>query len=135
MGPRGLPNGGTASVPLDAGRLVLILLTVWSLAMILPAFQRIFDELGSLGITVNNDGVVTDVVSPFRSAVESPAAISGILPGDRLDLRAMRCIPVENLQCFSLVAVLGGSGGMQAVLLNRQATLVIARPRANLPAP
>jgi hypothetical protein len=125
MGSWGLPKGGTASVRFGVGRLPLILLTAWSIAMIVPAFQRIFDELGSLGITVDNDGVVTSVVSPFRSAGESPAAISGIVPGDRLDLRAMRCIPVASPQCFSLVAVLGGSGGMQAVLPNRQATLVI----------
>jgi hypothetical protein len=125
MGSGSLPNGGTASVRFGAGRLLLILLTAWSIAMIVPAFQRIFDELGSLGITVDNDGVVTDVVSPFRSAGESPAAISGIVPGDRLDLRAMRCIPIGSLQCFSIVTVLGGSGGMQALLLNRQATLII----------
>jgi len=125
MGSRGLPKGGTASVRFGVGRLPLILVAAWSIAMIVPAFQRIFDELGSLGITVDNDGIVTDVISPFRSAGESPAAISGIVPDDRLDLRAMRCIPVASRQCFSLVAVLGGSGGMQAVLLNRQATLIV----------
>lgn len=108
-----------------AGRIFLILLAAWALAMIVPAFQRIFDQLGSFGLTLDNDGVITDVVSPFASAAKSPAAMAGIARGDRLDLRAMRCIPLRTPQCYSLVAVLGGAGGMQAVLPDRQITLTL----------
>jgi hypothetical protein len=131
MGP--FPNRGVTGARFSAGRLLLILLAAWSITIIVPAFQRIFDELGSLGITVDNNGVVTDVLSPFRSVSKSPAAINGIAVGDRLDLRAMRCVPIDAPPCFSMVAVLGGSGGMQAVLLDRQATLVI-RPASGGPA-
>jgi hypothetical protein len=107
------------------GRLLLVLLTLWALAMIVPGLQRVFDSVASFGLSVDNDGVVTDVLTPFRSAAESPAAAAGIVPGDRIDLRAMRCIPLNTPQCASLVALLGGLGGMQSALPHRQITLRI----------
>ena len=108
-----------------AGRVLLIVLAFWALAMVVPALQRVFDSLDSYGLSVDNDGIVTDVVTPFPSAEDSPAAAAGITPRDRVDLKAMRCIPPGTTQCASLVAVLGGLGGLQATLPNRQVRLTI----------
>jgi hypothetical protein len=108
-----------------AGRLILVVLALWALAMIVPGLQRVFDSLDSFGLSVDNDGIVTDVLTPFRSAADSPAAAAGIVAGDRIDLKSMRCIPLGTPQCASLVAVLGGLGGAQSVLPHRQVTLTI----------
>jgi hypothetical protein len=119
------PQKDGASSPSTAGRLLLIALTFWALAMIVPGFQRVFDSLGSFGLSVNNDGVVTDVVAPFQSPAESPAAIAGIVPGDRIDLKSMRCLPPNTPQCASVVTILGGLAGLQGALTGRQITLNI----------
>jgi len=108
-----------------AGRLILGALTFWALVMIVPGLQRVFDSLDSFGLSVDNDGIVTNVLGPFRSVGDSPAAAANITVGDRIDLKAMRCIPPGTPQCVSLVAVLGGLGGMQAVLPHRQIVLTI----------
>jgi len=68
-------------------------LTLWALAMIVPGLQRVIDSLSSFGLSVDNDGIVTGVLAPFHYAADSPAAAAGIVPGDRVDLKAMRCIP------------------------------------------
>ena len=94
--------------------------------MITPGLYRAYDPLASFGLTVDNDGVVVDVVAPFKTATKSPAAAAGIVPGDRVNLWEMRCIPIRTPQCQSLVAVLGGLGGMQSVMPGRQITLVMA---------
>jgi hypothetical protein len=107
------------------GRVFLVLLTVWALAMISPGLQRVIDSLGSFGLSVDNDGNITDVVAPFTSSAESPASVAGIVPGDRIDLKAMRCIPIHTPRCASLVSVLGGFGGTQFALPDRQITLEI----------
>jgi len=107
------------------GRFLLFLLTLWALAMIVPGLQRVIDSIGSYGLSVDNDGFVTDVVSPFPSAANSPAAAAGIVPGDRIDLKAMRCIPIDAPQCASLVSVLGGLGGTHFALQGRKITLAI----------
>ena len=93
--------------------------------MIVPGLQRVIDSLSSFGLSVDNDGIVTGVLAPFHSAADSPAAATGIVPGDRVDLKAMRCIPPGTPQCASLVAVLGGLGGMQAALSNHHITLTL----------
>ncbi len=93
--------------------------------MIVPGLQRVFDSLGSFGLSVNNDGVVTDVIAPFHSAAESPAAIAGIVPGDRIDLKAMRCLPPNTPQCASLASILGGLAGLQGTLTGRVITVRI----------
>ena len=93
--------------------------------MIVPGLQRVIDSLSSFGLSVDNDGIVTGVLAPFHSAADSPAAAAGIVPGDRVDLKAMRCIPPGTPQCASLVAVLGGLGGMQAALSNHHITLTL----------
>jgi hypothetical protein len=120
------------SSPLNRGRVFLVLLTAWALAMISPGLQRVIDSLGSFGLSVDNDGNVTDVVSPFRSATASPASVAGIVPGDRIDLKAMQCIPIDTPPCASLVSVLGGLGGTQFALPDRQITLEVI-PRAGGP--
>jgi hypothetical protein len=107
------------------GRFLLVVLTLWALAMIVPGFHRVFESLDSFGLSVDNDGIVTDVLTPFYSPADSPAAGAGIVPGDRIDLRAMRCIPPGTPQCASLVTILGGLGGMQAVLPHTQITLML----------
>ncbi len=110
---------------MSAGEIFLILLTVWAVAMIAPGLQRVIDSLGSFGLSVDNDGNITDVVAPFPSPAESPAAAAGIVPGDRIDLKAMRCIPVNTPRCASLVSVLGGLGGAQFALPDHQISLEI----------
>jgi hypothetical protein len=117
---------------LSVGRVFLILLTVWALAMIAPGLQRVIDSLGSFGLSVDNDGTIIDVVAPFPSPAESPAALAGIVAEDRIDLKAMRCIPFHTPQCASLVSVLGGLGGTQFALPDRQITLEII-PRSGGP--
>jgi hypothetical protein len=108
-----------------AARLVLIVLTLWALAMIAPGLQRVFDSLDSFGLSVDNDGIVTDVVAPFQSPTDSPAAAAGIVPGERIALKTMRCIPPDTPQCASLIAILGGLGGMHATLQHSQINLSI----------
>ena len=100
--------------------------------MISPALQRVIDSMGSFGLSLDNDGIVTSVVAPFQSAADSPAAAAGIFPGDRVDLKAMRCIPLDTPQCASLVTVLGGLGITQSVVLHRHVTLTIL-PRSGAP--
>src|SRR5271156_4106160 len=100
--------------------------------MIVPGLQRVIDSMGSFGLSLDNDGIVTSVVAPFQSAAESPAYAAGIVPGDRLDLKAMRCIPLDTPQCASLVAVLGGLGVTQSVVLHRHVTLTI-QPSSGAP--
>src|SRR5580693_1892119 len=95
--------------------------------MIVPGLQRVFDSLDSFGLTVDNDGVITGVLAPFASPNDSPAAAAGITPGDRVDLKSMRCIPadINTLQCASLLALLGGLGETQAALPHSQITLTL----------
>jgi hypothetical protein len=107
------------------GRWLLIALAFWALAMILPDFYRVFGPLGSFGLIVDNDGRVVDVVGVFDSAADSPAAQAGIVVGDRIDLQAMRCVPLDSHHCRSLLSVIGGLGGSQAVLPERQVELHI----------
>ena len=128
MGSRRIPRHTGQGNLTIGGRILLLALTVWALAMIVPGLQRVIDTVGSFGLTVDNDGVIEDVVAPFASAAQSPAAEAGITAGDRIDLKAMRCIPPGTEQCKSLVAVLGGLGGMQSALLEREITLTI-QPR------
>ncbi len=111
--------------PIGWRRVLLVVLTLWALAMIVPGLYRLFDPLGTIGLSADNDGVVSDIISPFASAQDSPAAVAGIVPGDRIALQAMRCVPLGTPQCSSLVAILGGSGGMQSVWPHRQVTLII----------
>jgi hypothetical protein len=107
-------------------RWLLVVLALWAVMMIVPDLYRVVRPLASFGLIANNDGVVVNVQGPFPAASRSPAASAGIVPGDRIDLRAMRCIPLDAPHCRSLLAVLGGLGGTQIVLPDREIDLVIA---------
>jgi hypothetical protein len=88
------------------GQLVLlVVLTFYALAMIVPDLYRIVRPLGSLGLAANADGLIYDVRGPFTAEAGSPAWQAGIRPGDRLDLAGMRCIPVDTDLCASLLAL------------------------------
>jgi hypothetical protein len=106
-----------------AGRVLLAALTFWALAMVVPDFYRLYQPLGSFGFYANNDGVITDIQGPFPHEAESPAFQAGLRVGDRLDLKQMRCIPLNTLRCASAMAALGG---FRLVTNQRRAELVMA---------
>jgi len=105
------------------GRALLVALTVWALAMIIPDFYRLYQPLGSFGFYANNDGIITDVQGPFLQQADSPAFQAGLRAGDRLDLEQMRCAPINALRCASAMAALGG---FRLVTNQRRAELVTA---------
>ncbi len=126
------PQNDRAAAPMNVtkftrGRLLPVLLAAWAMAMIVPELYRVFGSLGSFGLVADNDGVVVDVVGPFGTPAESPAVAAGIAPGDRIDLDAMRCLPLDSPHCRDLLAVLGGLGGSQVVLPGRVLELVLER--------
>ncbi len=88
--------------------ILLLALTLWALAMVVPDLYRLVQPLGSFGFYANNDGLVTDVRGPFPNDAASPAFQAGVRPGDRLDLTQMRCIQLRTLTCSSAMAALGG---------------------------
>ena len=67
--------------------------------------------------------MIYDVQGPFASEGESPAWRAGLRVGDRLDLVAMRCIPVDTDLCAS---ILSQFGGVNYVVPAREARLIIA---------
>src|SRR5207342_3411632 len=107
------------------GRVLLVALTFWALAMIIPDFYRLYQPLGSFGFYANNDGIITDVQGPFLQRTDSPAFQAGLRAGDRLDLEQMRCTPIGTLRCATAMAALGG---FRLVTNQRRAELVMAAP-------
>ena len=105
------------------GRVALLLLTIYALAMVAPDFLRVVRPLGSFGMATNGDGVIYDVQRPFASQEDSPAWRAGLRVGDRLDLVAMRCAPVDTLVCASMLAQWAG---VNYVMPGREARLFIA---------
>jgi hypothetical protein len=105
------------------GRAVLLLLMIYALAMIAPDLLRVVRPLGSFGLSTNGDGLIYDVQGPFAGEEDSPAWRAGLRVGDRLDLGAMRCAPVDTMVCASLLAQWGG---VNYVMPGREGTLVIA---------
>jgi uncharacterized small protein (DUF1192 family) len=91
-----------------ASYILLMALTLWALAMVVPDLHRLAQPLGSFGFYANNDGLVTDARGPFLSEAASPAFQAGVRSGDRLDLTQMRCVPINTLRCSSAMAALGG---------------------------
>ena len=67
-----------------AGRALLVSLTLWALAMIIPDFYRVYQPLGSFGFYANNDGIVTDVQGPFLAQTNSPLFKLACVPGTGL---------------------------------------------------
>jgi hypothetical protein len=104
-------------------RLLLIGLTLWGLAMIVPDLLRVAQPLGSLGFFANNDGLIYDVAGPFVEQADSPAWQAGIRPGDRLDLSRLRCSLKDLATCGYALAALGG---VEYVLPGRQAVIPLA---------
>ena len=105
------------------GRVALLLLTIYALAMIAPDLLRVVRPLGSFGLATNGDGLIYDVQGPFASEEDSPAWRAGLRVGDRLDLAAMRCAPVDTIVCASM---LSQWGGVNYVMPGREATLFVA---------
>ena len=79
------------AVRMTLSRLLLIGLTLWGLAMIVPDLLRVVQPLGSFGLYANNDGLIYDANGPFNDDASSPAWRAGIRNGDRIDLAKMRC--------------------------------------------
>jgi hypothetical protein len=117
---------------IDARRVLLVVLAAWAIATIVPEMYRVFGSLASFGLVSNNDGVVVDVVGPFTTPAESPAAAAGIVVGDRVDLQAMRCVPISGPRCRSLLRLIGGLGGAQIVRPDSSVELII-KPAAGGP--
>jgi hypothetical protein len=105
------------------GRIALLLLTLYALAMIAPDLLRVVRPLGSFGMAMDGDGRVYDVQGPFENEHDSPAWRAGIRAGDQLDLAAMRCAPVDTARCASLMSQWGG---VTYVTAGREATLIFA---------
>jgi hypothetical protein len=105
------------------GRVVLLLLTVYAVAMIAPDLVRVVRPLGSFGLAVDGDGRIYDVRGPFESEHDSPAWRAGLRAEDRLDLGAMSCASVDSIGCASL---LSQWGGVTYVMPGREATLIVA---------
>ena len=106
-------------------RALMILLTIWALAVITPELYRVVAPLNSLGLSVDNDGRVLDVQQPFDRPADSPAARSGIIPGDRIDLSQMHCKDPLSERCIAILTLLGDFGGVQYTLRGEQITLRI----------
>ena len=112
------------------GRVLLVALTIWALAMILPDFNRLIEPLASFGFRINNDGLVTDVQGAFSEIAASPAFQAGLRSGDQLDLGQMRCRPLNTLICSSAMAALGG---MTLVSEGQAASLLLVKTPNNSP--
>jgi hypothetical protein len=87
---------------------LIVVLTVWALALFLGDFGRLFHRLASPGFYADNDGLIYDVRGGFDDETHSPAWQAGIRAGDRIDLWRMRCAPLGGDACATLLAVLGG---------------------------
>lgn len=124
-------------------RVLLIVLTLWGLAMLVPDLIRVVQPLGSLGFSANNDGLIYDVDGPFPDEASSPAWRAGIRVGDQLDLERMRCRLGKLAQCGNALAVFGGVDYVlpgRAVTIDlvardgkpaRQMTLIAEQPPSN----
>lgn len=104
-------------------RLLLIGLTLWGLAMIVPDLLRVGQPLGSFGFYADNDGRIYDLAGPFEQEADSPAWQAGLRPGDRLDLSRLKCGFKDLATCGYALAALGGE---EYVLPGRQAVIPLA---------
>src|SRR6202035_5047109 len=105
------------------GRIALLLLTVYAVAMIAPDVLRVVRPLGSFGLAMDGDGRIYDVKGPFENEQDSPAWHAGLRAGDQLALAAMPCAPVDTTRCASLMSQWGG---VTYVTPGREATFLIA---------
>ena len=109
------------------------MLAAWGLAMILPGLYRVVEPFAAFGLSADNDGVIVDIVSPFETASQSPAAMAGIVPGDRIDLSTVQCWVPSSRACANAVVVLGGFGGLQYTLPGQQLDLTTLPLRGGPP--
>lgn len=93
---------------MTSGRLLLIALMLWGLAMVVPDLLRVVSPLGSFGFYADNDGVVSSVTGPFADEHSSPAWQAGLRVGDHLDLSRLRCSREDVDACRNALAALGG---------------------------
>jgi len=105
---------------MTAGRVLLLVLTLWGLVMIVPDLVRVAQPLASIGLFANGDGWIADVTDPFPDQAASPAWRAGIRVGERLDLEAMRCRLDAFDTCSNPIAALGG---VEYLLPGRTVTL------------
>jgi hypothetical protein len=112
-------------------RLAAVLLACWAVALIAPELTRLTHPLSSFGLSVNNNGVIVDVTDPFSSPDQSPAAIAGIIPGDRIDLKKMNCRDFGSVACASIIPIMGDNGEVQYAPDHFQAVLdILAGPES-----
>ncbi len=116
-------DGRISGLKSAISRVLLVVFSLWALAIVVPDLYRLHHPLGSFGFYANNDGLVTDVLGPFPNLGASPAFAAGLRPGDRLDLAQMRCVPLDTLKCASAMAALGS---MRLVTIGQRAELVLA---------
>jgi hypothetical protein len=98
------------------GRALLILLTLWALAVIVPDLGRVFGDYGTLGFEADNDGRIYRVSG-------QPAKSADIHEDDRIDLK--------KTPFADRLAVFGGMGGMQYVRPGHEVHLYVRTPRAD----
>jgi hypothetical protein len=116
-----------------ATRALMILLAIWAVAIIAPEFYRVVAPVNSIGLSADNDGKIVDVVYPFDRPADSPAAQSGIVPGQRLDLSQMHCKAPLSDRCTGAVTVLGDFGGVQYTSRSDEITLLILPKNGGAP--
>lgn len=110
---------------LSAGRIVAVALAFWALVVVMPDAHRLVQPMGTIGMTADNDGMIT-VAGP-------PASDAGIVTGDRLALGELNCARHWN-RCRDTMAVFGGMGGTQYVLKpGISVTLPVIRHGASQP--
>lgn len=117
---------------------LLILLTAWASVLIGPDLYRVVQPLGSLGLSVDNDGLIyatePGVLRAGRPDDQLPA-LHGCLAQElsacqHVDLQAANCRTGIG-DCRNILALLGGMGGMQYIETGETVTVHIretARP-------
>ncbi len=86
-------------------RVAVLLLVAWSVFINLSDVARIFVPLASLGFSADNDGRVTEVLSP--------PALGKLQEGDHIDLSENCRRGLDSKKCADVLAVVGGLAGSE----------------------